>query len=109
MEATGLGLYAENESLSHTVAAVNSPMGVDEGKVGEVIRTKYGIDFGGSLGKAKGKMFRVGIMGDVGSADIMTTVGAIGSATSELGIKAKIEEALEAARETLSRLPGKVN
>src|SRR5881398_1912637 len=109
MEAMGLGLYAEKESRSHTVAAVNSPMGMDEGKVRELIRTKYGIDFGGSLGKAKGKMFRVGIMGNVGSADIMTTVGAIGSATSELGFKAKVDEGLEAARETLSRLPGKVN
>jgi hypothetical protein len=39
----------------------------------------------------------------------MTTVGAIGSATSELGFKAKVDEGLEAARETLSRLPGKVN
>ena len=109
MDAMGLGLYAEKESRSHTVAAVNSPMGMDEGKVRELIRTKYGIDFGGSLGKAKGKMFRVGIMGNVGSADIMTTVGAIGSATSELGFKAKVDEGLEAARETLSRLPGKVN
>src|SRR6266487_1129170 len=109
MEAMGLGLYAEKESRSHTVAAVNSPMGMDEGKLRELIRTKYGIDFGGSLGKAKGKMFRVGIMGNVGSSDIMTTVGAIGSATSELGFKAKIDEGLEAARETLSRLPGRVN
>src|SRR2546421_2109973 len=109
MEAMGLGLYSEKESRSHTVAAVNSPIGMDEGKVRELIRTKYGIDFGGSLGKAKGKMFRVGIMGNVGSADIMTTVGAIGSATSELGFKAKVDEGLEAARETLSRLPGKVN
>ena len=109
MEAMGLGLYAEKESRSHTVAAVNSPLGMDEGKVRELIRTKYGIDFGGSLGKAKGKMFRVGIMGNVGSSDIMTTVGAIGSATSELGFKAKIDEGLEAARETLSRLPGRVN
>jgi len=109
MEAMGLGLSAEKESRSHTVVAIDSPMGLDEGKVRELIRTKYGIDFGGSLGKWKGKMFRVGIMGNVGSSDIMTTVGAIGSATSELGFKAKIDEGLEAARETLSRLPGKVN
>src|SRR5438094_8300370 len=32
MEAMGLGLYAEKESRSHTVAAVNSPMGMDEGE-----------------------------------------------------------------------------
>ncbi len=109
MEAMGLGLYAEKESHSHTVAAIQSPGGIEEGKMRELIRTKYGIDFGGSLGKAKGKMFRVGVMGNVCSSDVMTTVGAIGSAASELGFKAKIGEGLEAARETLSRLPSRMN
>jgi len=108
MEGMGLTLCAERESRSHTVAAVESPSGIEEGKMRELIRTKYGIDLGGSLDKWKGKMFRVGIMGNVGSSDVMTTVGAIGSAASELGFKAKIDDGLQAARETLSRLPGKV-
>jgi aspartate aminotransferase-like enzyme len=109
MEAMGIGLKAERESRSHTVVAIESPGAIDEGKVRELIRTKYGIDLGGSLDKWKGKMFRVGIMGNVGPSDIMTTVGAIGSATSELGFRVKVDEGLEAARETLSRLPGRVN
>ncbi len=109
MEAMGLGLLAEGEFRSHTVAALKSPIGMDEGKLRELIRTKYGIGLGGSLGELKGKIFRVGIMGNVGSSDIMTTVSAIGSAASELGFKAKISEGLEAAREALARLPGKVN
>ncbi len=109
MEAMGIGLKAEKVSRSNTVAAIESPGGIDEGKLRELIRTKYGIDLGGSLDKWKGKMFRVGIMGNVGPSDIMTTVSAIGSATSELGIKVKVNEGLEAARETLSRLPGRVN
>ncbi len=109
MEAMGLGLLAEGEFRSHTVAALKSPIGMDEGKLRELIRTKYGIGLGGSLGELKGKIFRVGIMGNVGSSDIMTTVSAIGSAASELGFKAKIPEGLEAAREALARLPGKVN
>ncbi len=109
MDAMGLGLLAEGEVRSHTVAAVKSPTGMDEGKLREIIRTKYGIGLGGSLGELKGKIFRVGIMGSVGSPEIMTTVSAIGSAACELGFNAKIPEGLEAAREALSRLPGKVN
>jgi aspartate aminotransferase-like enzyme len=108
-EAMGLGLMAEKESRSHTVVAIQSPMGIEEGKVRELIRAKYGIDMGGSLDKWKGKMFRVGIMGNVGPSDIMTTAAAIGSAASELGFRSKVDDGLEAARETLSRLPGKVN
>ena len=109
MEEMGLGLFAEGETRSNTVAAIESPRGIDEGKVRELIRTKYGVSLGGSLGKVKGKMFRVGIMGNVGSSEIMTTVSAIGSACTQLGFKAKISEGLETSREILSRLPGKVS
>ena len=108
-EAMGLGLMAEKESRSHTVVAIQSPMGIEEGKVRELIRAKYGIDMGGGLDKWKGKMFRVGIMGNVGPSDVMTTAAAIGSAVSELGFKAKVDAGLESARQTLSRLPGRVN
>ncbi len=109
MEALGLGLPAEHDSRSHTVAAISSPPGVEEGKMRALIRAKYGIDMGGSLGKWKGNMFRVGVMGSVGSPEIMTTVSAIASASADLGFKAKIPEALEAARKTLARLPGRAN
>ncbi len=108
MEAMGLGLFAEEESRSNTVVTIRSPPGIDEGKIRELIRTKYGIYLGGSLGEAKGRVFRVGVMGNVGSSEIMTTIGAIGSACAELGFKAKISEGLETAGKTLSRLPGKV-
>lgn len=109
MQAMGLGLLAGEESRSNTVATIGSPPGIDEAKVRELIRTKYGIGLGGSLGKVKGKVFRVGVMGNVGSSEIMTTVSAIGSACAELGFKPRIVEGLEAAREMLSRLPGRVN
>jgi aspartate aminotransferase-like enzyme len=109
MEALGLGLMAEPESRSHTVAAVATPTGIDDGKLRELIRTKYGIDLGGSLAKWKGKMFRIGIMGNVGSPEIMSTVSAIASAASDLGFKGRIPEALEAARKGLARLPVRMN
>lgn len=109
MSAMGLELLAEKESRSNTVAAIMSPRGIDEGKVRELVRTKYGIGLGGSLGEVKGKVFRVGVMGNVGSSEIMTTVSALGSACAELGFNARISEGLERARETLSRLPGMVS
>jgi aspartate aminotransferase-like enzyme len=109
MQALGLSLLAEPESRSHTVAAVATPSGIDDGKLRELIRMRYGIDLGGSLEKWKGKMFRIGVMGSVGSAEIMSTVSAIASATADLGFRGNISEALEAARKTLARLPGKMN
>jgi aspartate aminotransferase-like enzyme len=109
MEALGLSLMAEADSRSHTVAAIACPSGMDDGKLRELIRTKYGIDLGASLEKWKGKMFRIGIMGSVGSSEIMSTVGAIASATADLGFRGKVSEALEAARKTLARLPARMN
>src|SRR6266568_4772138 len=109
MEALGLVLMAEPESRSHTVAAVACPSGIEDGKLRELIRTKYGIDLGGSLEKWKGKMFRIGVMGNVGSPEIMSTVSAVASATADLGFKGKMSEALEAARKALARLPARMN
>ena len=109
MEVMGLGLLAEDEFRSNTVVTIQSPPDIDEGKVRELMRTKYGVGLGGSLGPLKGRVFRVGVMGNVGSSEIMTTISAIGSACAELGFNAKISEGLETARETLSRLPGRVN
>lgn len=109
MEALGLGLMAEPESRSHTVAAIACPTSIEDGKLRELIRTKYGIDLGASLEKWRGKMFRVGVMGNVGSSEIMSTISAIASATADLGFKGKIPEALEAARKTLARLPARMN
>ena len=109
MEALGLGLMVEPESRSHTVAAVACPSGIEDGKLRELIRTKYGIDLGGSLEKWKGKMFRIGVMGNVGSPEIMSTVSAVASATADLGFKGKMSEALEAARKALARLPARMN
>ena len=108
MEALGLRLMTEPESRSYTVAAIASPPGVDEAKMRELIKTKYGIELGGSLDKWKGKMFRVGVMGNVGSPEIMSTVSAIASASADLGFSANIPQALDAARKTLSRLPRRV-
>jgi aspartate aminotransferase-like enzyme len=109
MQALGLNLLAEQESRSHTVASVASPPGIEDGKLRELIRIKYGIDLGGSLEKWKGKMFRIGVMGNVGSPEIMSTVSAIASATADLGFRGNISDALEAARKTLAKLPGKMN
>ena len=109
MEALGLGLMAEPESRSHTVAAIACPTSIEDGKLRELIRTKYGIELGASLEKWKGRMFRVGVMGNVGSSEIMSTISAIASAAADLGFKGKIPEALEAARKTLARLPARMN
>jgi aspartate aminotransferase-like enzyme len=108
MTAMGLGIFSDEEFRSHTVAAIRSPPNIEEGKIRELVRSKYGVSLGGSLEPIKGKIFRIGVMGNVGSADIMATVSAIGSAAADLGFKAKIAEGLHAASEALSRIPGPV-
>jgi aspartate aminotransferase-like enzyme len=54
-------------------------------------------------------MFRIGIMGNVGSPEIMSTISAVASASADLGFKGRMSEALEAARKTLARLPARMN
>ena len=108
LDVMGLPAFAEKQSRSNTVAAIQTPAGMDEAKIRELIRAKYGIGLGGSLGQLKGKIFRIGVMGTVGAPEIMTTISAVGSAAAELGYKPKIAEGLAIAREILAKLPGQV-
>src|SRR5260370_18721337 len=109
MEPLRLWLIAEPESRSHTVAAIACPNGIDDGKLRELIRTKYGIDLGASLENWKGKMFKIEIMGNIQSPEIMSTISAVASSSADLGFKVNMSEALEAARKTLARLPASMN
>jgi len=76
----GFELYVPGEFASHGVTAVVGP----EGKVDELLarlRSQYGLLLAGSLGKLKGKVFRIGHMGPGATAEAVATVlSALGKA-----------------------------
>lgn len=98
-EALGLNPYAEEDVRSNTVAAVRVPSGVDSGKVREVLRERYRVIVAGGLGKVQQLILRIGCMGIVSEAEVLTTIMAVENTLTDLGHPVKIGAGIEAAKQ----------
>jgi len=85
VEAMGLEGFAEKGCRSNTVIAVSCPKGVNDEKFREILSEEEGVVITGGFGPLKGKIFRVGSMGDVTTAHIQRTVDAMARTFSKLG------------------------
>jgi aspartate aminotransferase-like enzyme len=77
--ALGFAPFADADSRSNVVIAVNYLPGIDDKKFRELISTKFKVLLAGGFGELKGKVFRVGCMGEVSSYHVMRTLSAISS------------------------------
>lgn len=64
LEALGLALSAEAGHRLPMLNAVTVPPGVDEARVRRGLLAGHGIEIGGGLGPASGRMWRIGLMGE---------------------------------------------
>jgi aspartate aminotransferase-like enzyme len=102
VDAMALQPFARKDARSKTVVAVKYPNGIEDKKFRETLDAKYRIAIAGGMGKTKGQIFRVGIMGAVSEFEIMTTITALESVLSEQGHKVPLGEGAKAAREVFS-------
>ncbi len=98
VEAMGLELYARKEVRSTTVLAIKYPSGLDDKTFRGTLNRKYRVVVAGGMGKTKGQIFRIGVMGSVSEFEILATVTALESTLIEQGHKLKQGEGAEAAR-----------
>ena len=74
----GLGLAAEAGRRLPMLNAVTVPDGVDEAKVRGRLLNEQGIEIGGGLGPMKGKVWRIGLMGESSRrANVLTVLAAL--------------------------------
>jgi alanine-glyoxylate transaminase/serine-glyoxylate transaminase/serine-pyruvate transaminase len=64
LEAMGLALIAQAGHRLNTLTAVGVPDGVDEARVRSELLSEYNIEIGGGLGPLRGKIWRIGLMGE---------------------------------------------
>lgn len=102
LEALGFTPFADADSRSNVVIAVNYLPGIDDKKFRELISTKFKVLLAGGFGELKGKVFRVGCMGEVSSYHVMRTLSAISSSMSILGVL-PIKDGLSVANNVLSQ------
>jgi alanine-glyoxylate transaminase/serine-glyoxylate transaminase/serine-pyruvate transaminase len=90
----GLALAAEVGHRLPMLNAVTVPDGVDEAKVRGRLLTEHGIEIGGGLGPMKGKVWRIGLMGESSRR------------ASVLSVLAALEDALIASGRSVHRGAG---
>ena len=80
--------FADEGCRSNTVIAVKVPKGVDDEEFRTVLSDEQDVVINGGFGPLKGKILRIGSMGNVTGADIETTMDAMAKAFSKLGYEA---------------------
>ncbi len=93
LNALGLTPFAKPDARSNMIIAVNYLQGMDDKKFRGLLSSEFKVLIAGGFGDLKGKVFRVGSMGEVGRYHVMRTVSSIASAMNMLGVKTNPEAA----------------
>lgn len=97
----GLRIVAEEDRRADTMTAAYYPSHMDDEAFRSNMAAKHGVVVAGGLGQLKGKIFRVGHMGNVSRNDLNATIGAIEATLSYLGYPFSIGAGVAAAIESL--------
>jgi alanine-glyoxylate transaminase/serine-glyoxylate transaminase/serine-pyruvate transaminase len=102
LEAMGLGLHAEEKYRLPVLTTVRIPEGVDDAAVRGALLNDYDIEVGGGLGVLKGKVWRVGLMGESSNeGNVLHFLSILGKLLTDHGQKPDIKAGLDAASERL--------
>jgi aspartate aminotransferase-like enzyme len=87
LDAMGLSPFARQDARSNVVIAINYIPGMDDKKFRELLSQQFRILIAGGFGDLKGKVFRIGSMGEVSKYHVMRTLSSIASVMNILGLK----------------------
>ena len=88
LDAMGLSPFARQDARSNVVIAINYIPGMDDKKFRGLLSQQFRILVAGGFGDLKGKVFRIGSMGEVSKYHVMRTLSSIASVMNILGLKA---------------------
>jgi aspartate aminotransferase-like enzyme len=100
----GLTPFAKEDARSTVVVALNYLQGLEDKTFRNTLAEKFRVLVAGGFGNLKGKVFRVGCMGEVQKYHVMRSISAIGSTLEMMGYKTKQMEALKVAEDKLKQL-----
>lgn len=90
VEAWGLEIQCQAPTLySPVLTGVVMPEGVDADEVRKIIYERFDLSLGMGLGKAKGKMFRIGHLGDCNDLTLIATLGGCEAGMKLAGVTLK--------------------
>ena len=104
LSAIGLTPFAKEEDLSISIIALNYLDGLEDNTFRNTLAKKFRVLVAGGFGNLKGKVFRVGCMGEVHRYHVMRTISAISSTLDMMGYKTNTVDALKTAEDKLKDL-----
>lgn len=107
VEALGLTLFSQGAAHSPTVVSINVPEGLQAAAVQKTMREEFGIVISGGQKELKGKIFRIGTMGDVTAADMIGALGIFELVLQRHGAKIQLGAGTTAALRVFSE--GRMN
>ena len=107
LEAMGLGLLADPEFRLNPLTTVLVPEGIDDAVVRRQLSDNHNIEIGGGLGDLRGKVWRIGLMGEgAREANVFTVLSALEQALSRMDCEVAIGASLAAAQRALVEFDG---
>jgi aspartate aminotransferase-like enzyme len=91
LSALGLTPFAKPDARSNMIIAVNYLQGMDDKKFRGLLSSEFKVLVAGGFSDLKGKVFRIGSMGEVARYHVMRTIASIASAMNMLGLKTNPE------------------
>eukprot|EP00871_Galdieria_phlegrea_P003408 jgi/Galph1/4068/GphlegSOOS_G2777.1 len=109
VQAWGLKPCCKDKRLySDTVTAVVVPEGFDAQQVIRIAYEKYNLSLGAGLMKVRGRVFRIGHLGDLNELMILATLAGCEMAMAEVGIPIQMGSGVAAAAEYYRKTSQKV-
>jgi len=96
-QGLGLALYSREGAHSPTVVAITLPDGIDADAIRKTLREQRDVVMGGGQKELKGKILRIGTMGDLTQTDILGALGALEIALLEAGAPVQAGTGVQAA------------
>ncbi len=105
LSAIGLTPYvAKEEDRSISIVALNYLDGLEDKTFRNTLANKFKVLVAGGFGDLKGKVFRVGCMGEVSPYHVMRNISAISSTLAMMGYDTDAKAGLKTAEEKLKAL-----
>ncbi len=95
--ALEFGVFSKPGAHSVTVVAGNVPEGVDAATLLRKLREERGVSLSGGQLELKGKIIRMGTMGEISQTDVLGALGAIEMALLEYNVPVRVGAGVQAA------------
>ena len=103
LKALGIGVLADEANQLNPLTGALVPEGVDDAAVRRALLDDYNIEIGGGLGELRGKIWRIGLMGDSArETNVFALLSALEIILSNQGYEVAQGSSLAAAQQALA-------